>query len=93
MNSRIELGEDLEGLQSQKTDSLLSPLLEPRKIKQKRSFKNLIEEKITSSPSIGEDNKEKTIFEKALCELRNIEYCLNFFLDIAERNTPVTKFS
>ena len=93
MNSRVELGEDSEGLQPQKTDSLLSPLLENRKIKQKRSFKNRIEEKITQSPSIGEDSTEKTIFEKALCELRNIEYCLNFFLDIAERNTKAVTFS
>ena len=45
----------------------------------------MIEERIIASTE--GDSGEKTIFEKALCELRNIEYSLNFFIDIAERNT------
>ena len=43
MNSRVEFGEDSEGIHSQKTDSVFSPLL-GRKVKQKNSFKNLIEQ-------------------------------------------------
>ena len=44
----------------------------------------MIEQKLMS---VEENKNDKTIFEKALFELRNIEYCLNFFIDIAKRNT------
>ena len=84
MNSRAEPGDDSEGAQSHQADSILSPLYPDRRTQQKGSFRNLIEQKAMST---DEDGRDKTIFEKALSELRNIEYCLNFFIDIAKRNS------
>ena len=38
--------------------------------------------------SYDKDRKEHTIFEKTLSELRNIEFCLNYWIDL-EKHRPI----
>ena len=44
-----------------------------------RKFKEIIKKKVTLT---HEESKVKTVYEKMLIEVRNIENCLNYFIDV-----------